>query len=206
MALDREAILGALGKVKDPEIPVVSVIELGIVQDVRIVHDAAGDEVEVDITPTFSGCPALEQMQDDIVRALRAAGASRVTVKVILSPPWTSDRISPVARERMRSIGLEPPPLGAARHFTAPRFSTEIALTPAAEPTPGAEGRAVASSSQGASTLELARRIGDVNSEVACPYCGSTNTRLESAFGATLCRTLNFCNTCRQGFEAFKAL
>lgn len=196
MRLDGQAILTALGAVKDPEIPVVSVVELGIVQDVRVHHSADGSTVEVDITPTFSGCPALERMREDIALAVRALGADQVTVKVVLDPPWTSDRILPQARERMRSLGLEPPPLRGTS-----RFSADLELSPLVgsgtgrpDPTSKAVGPAPAA-------------LWPPDPEaVACPYCGSLKTRLQGTFGTTLCRTLHYCDTCRQGFEAFKPI
>lgn len=105
--LTTESVLAALQSVKDPEIPVVSVVELGIVQSVAV----DGDEVTVSITPTFSGCPALHVMREEIEACVRGLGASRVTVDILLDPPWSSDRIAPEARERMKAIGLAPPPM-----------------------------------------------------------------------------------------------
>jgi len=105
-ALDRAAVLAALETVNDPEIPVVSVVDLGIVQSVIV----AGGHVTVAITPTFSGCPALEVMRDEIRSAVLSIGADSVDVPVVLDPPWSSDRITPGARDRMRAIGLMPPP------------------------------------------------------------------------------------------------
>lgn len=101
-----QEIWQALEDVKDPEIPMVSVVELGIIQSVEITGDAA----TITITPTFTGCPALHVMRDDIAARVRDLGVSEVEVVVALSPRWTSDRIAPSAREKMKTIGLAPPP------------------------------------------------------------------------------------------------
>jgi len=111
--ITREAVLAALEDVKDPEIPVVSVVDLGIVQSVEV----AGADVTVSITPTFTGCPALAVMRAEIAACVRALGAATVRVPVVLDPPWSSDRIAPEARARMARIGLAPPP--PSRRFAA---------------------------------------------------------------------------------------
>ncbi len=100
-----EAAWEALREVMDPEIPVVSVVDMGIVRDV----DVRADGVTVSMTPTFTGCPALDVMRDEIVRRLRHLGAGAVVVKVVLSPPWTSDSITDEARAKLRAFGLAPP-------------------------------------------------------------------------------------------------
>jgi ring-1,2-phenylacetyl-CoA epoxidase subunit PaaD len=109
--LSREQVLAALDDVKDPEIPVVSVVELGIVQAIRI----DGRHVTVAITPTFSGCPALELMRQEIRERVLALGASEVDVPVVLDPPWSTDRVAPEAWQRMKAMGLAPPPPHATR-------------------------------------------------------------------------------------------
>ena len=95
----------ALRAVPDPEIPVISVTELGIVRDVQI----DGESVEVVVTPTYSGCPATELIAQEIVSALKAAGASDVRVRTQLAPAWTTDWIDAAARERLRAYGIVPP-------------------------------------------------------------------------------------------------
>jgi ring-1,2-phenylacetyl-CoA epoxidase subunit PaaD len=100
-----EALWAALRDVLDPEVPVLSVVDLGIVRDIRV----AGDAVEVDITPTYSGCPALDVMAVDISKALRDAGASTVRVTTVYQPVWTTDWMSDDARERLRAYGIAPP-------------------------------------------------------------------------------------------------
>lgn len=96
----------ALAEVKDPEIPVVSLVEMGIVRQVSI----DGDAVTITMTPTFSGCPALEVMQRDVRQAVAALGVADVAVEMALSPPWTSDWITPEGRAKLKSFGLTPPP------------------------------------------------------------------------------------------------
>ena len=95
----------ALEQVKDPEIPVVSVVEMGIVREVVV----ADDGVEVTMTPTFSGCPALDVMRRDIETAVRQLGIQQVTVNTVLHPPWSTDWITDEAREKLRQFGLAPP-------------------------------------------------------------------------------------------------
>ncbi len=105
--LSEQQIWVALSEVKDPEIPVVSLVEMGIVRGAAL----EGETVVVTITPTFSGCPALHAMQRDIAAQLKEAGAADVRVEVTLSPPWTTDWISQEAREKLRVFGLAPPPV-----------------------------------------------------------------------------------------------
>jgi ring-1,2-phenylacetyl-CoA epoxidase subunit PaaD len=106
-----DQIWQALDQVKDPEIPVVSVVEMGIVRSVRI----AGETVTVVMTPTFSGCPALQVMKDAIACCIRQMGAAEVDVRVALSPRWTSDWISDPARQKLKAFGLAPPPRHGGR-------------------------------------------------------------------------------------------
>jgi ring-1,2-phenylacetyl-CoA epoxidase subunit PaaD len=101
-----DTILQALQEVNDPEIPVVSVVEMGIVRDVLVTEKG----VTVKMTPTFSGCPALEVMRRDIEAHIKQMGIEDVTVETVLYPPWTSDWISDEAREKLRQFGLAPPP------------------------------------------------------------------------------------------------
>jgi ring-1,2-phenylacetyl-CoA epoxidase subunit PaaD len=94
-----------LGRVPDPEIPAISVTDLGIVRDVQ----AAEDGVDVVVTPTYSGCPATEAIERSIREALAAAGARAVRVRQQLSPAWSTDWIAEDARERLRAYGIAPP-------------------------------------------------------------------------------------------------
>lgn len=105
MPLTKQEIFELLHGIPDPEIPVISIVELGVIRDVRL----RDNEVEVDITPTYSGCPAMKQMEDDVKSALRAAGFSKVSVRTIYQPAWTTDWMTPEAKEKLREYGIAPP-------------------------------------------------------------------------------------------------
>jgi len=154
----------ALEGVPDPEVPVISVVELGIIRDVAV--DAAG-AVAVTITPTYSGCPAMFEIEKDVRSALLAAGATAVTVTTVLSPAWTTDWIPESAREKLRAYGIAPP------------------------------GKA-----DGGALVSLTR----ARPKVPCPWCGSTETELQSEFGSTACKAIHVCRACRQPFDEFKAI
>jgi ring-1,2-phenylacetyl-CoA epoxidase subunit PaaD len=94
-----------LGEVTDPEIPVLTIEDLGILRDVRVI----GERVEVDITPTYSGCPALDTIRADIEAALRRQGWGDVTVTTVLAPAWTSDWMSTEGRRKLHEYGIAPP-------------------------------------------------------------------------------------------------
>jgi ring-1,2-phenylacetyl-CoA epoxidase subunit PaaD len=99
------AVWRALEGVMDPEIPVVSVVDLGIVRAV----DIRGEATTITITPTFTGCPALDVIREEIHEAVRAAGFVQVNVHVVNDPPWSTDWLSEQARQNLRSFGLSPP-------------------------------------------------------------------------------------------------
>ena len=145
----------ALRDVKDPEIPVLSVIEMNIITSVRV----EGSSAFVEVTPTFSGCPAMEMIRQDIASRLQSMGFEHVEVKKNLHKSWSTDSLSDATREKLRAFGIAPPSV-----------SVHIELN------------------------------------VPCPYCRSSRTRLESAFGSTLCKQLYYCDQCRQSFERFKRL
>lgn len=161
--LTKEEVLGILQSVPDPEVPVISVVELGVVRDV----DIRDDGIVVTMTPTYSGCPAMREMEADVKAALLARGVPQVEVRTVLTPPWTTDWIGPEAREKLRRYGIAPP------------------------------GRA---ESSGFVTLTRARPA------VACPFCGSTDTVLQSEFGSTACKAIHTCRACGSPFDEFKAL
>lgn len=157
-----EQAWAAVSEVADPEIPVITLVEMGIVRDVRI----EDDRVRVELVPTFLGCPALEAMQREIAERIAALGAEAV-VDVVVDDSWSTDRISPEGREKLRAAGFAPP---------VPRANGEASL------------------------VQLQRGA------FRCPYCGSTDTKLENIFGPTPCRSLRYCNGCRQPFEQFKTI
>lgn len=99
-----------LGDVPDPEIPVLAITDLGIVRGVTI-----QDDVIVELTPTYSGCPATEVIEQCVLDALHGHGLENVTIKRVLSPPWTTDWISEEGREKLRKYGIAPPASGGSK-------------------------------------------------------------------------------------------
>jgi ring-1,2-phenylacetyl-CoA epoxidase subunit PaaD len=157
----------ALAEVPDPEIPVVSVVDLGLVHAVEL----DDRRLRVELLPTFVGCPALELIRASVAERL-AGMAPVVEVEMTFAVPWTSDRITAEGRRKLRDSGFAPP---APTGDSAGRSLPIVGL----RPTP---------------------------ISAACPWCGSDDTTLENLFGPTLCRTLFWCNRCRQPFEQFKAV
>ena len=166
-----QAAWAALETLSDPEIPVVSLREMGILRDVRL--DADGG-LEVVITPTYSGCPAMGQIEDDVRATLQAQG---LTGKVVtqLAPAWTTDWMNDEAREKLRAYGIAPP--GRCAH-----------TSPAA----------------GQSVLRFVRGAATASEPVACPHCGSSHTVETSHFGSTACKALYKCLDCQEPFDYFK--
>jgi ring-1,2-phenylacetyl-CoA epoxidase subunit PaaD len=155
-------VWAALAEVADPEIPVISLVDLGVVRDVRVERE----RVHVAFTPTFLGCPALEVIRDELAAKVAELGAEP-DIEVIRDDSWSTDRITPEGREKLRAAGFAPP---------SPR-------------------------STGATTLVQLQ-----TGSFRCPYCSSTDTKLENIFGPTPCRSIRYCNACRQPFEQFKTL
>ena len=153
--------------VPDPELPMVTLADLGILRSAT----RDGDAVTVTITPTYSGCPAMREMSADLRHRLERAGFVDVTIRTELSPPWSSDWITPEGRAKLAAGGIAPP------HPAGPR---------SAGPVP----------------LSLTVRV----RAVACPRCGSEDTRETSAFSATACKALYRCVTCREPFEYVKEI
>ena len=112
--LTKEEAWAVLQGVLDPEVPVLSVVELGIVRDVVLDGVGLGLGITVTVTPTYSGCPATEAIQGAIIGALMAAGADRVNVRMQLAPAWTTDWIAPAAAEKLRRYGIAPPHLAGS--------------------------------------------------------------------------------------------
>ncbi len=162
MVITEERVREALAEIPDPEIPVISLVDLGVVRDVEV----DGDRVHVEFTPTFLGCPALETMQREMAEKIRGLGAEP-QVELVLDDSWSTDRITPEGREKLRRAGFAPPA------FRADGAPTLVQLT---------------------------------SSVFRCPYCGSTETRLDNIFGPTPCRSIRYCESCRQPFEQFKTI
>ena len=130
------ALWQVLESVPDPEIPVVSVVELGIVRGFEW-DDADPETLIVRVTPTYSGCPATELIAADIRDALTTAGVARVKLEIQLSPAWTTDWIAPEARSKLRAYGIAPPAMGATNPvridisgLRSPRRATAIVPCP----------------------------------------------------------------------------
>ena len=103
--LSKEKIVSLLAEIPDPEIPVITIIELGIIRDVII----QGDNVEIIITPTYSGCPAMKQIEVDIKTKLNEHNIKNVTIKLVYHPAWTTDWIPEEANKKLKKYGICPP-------------------------------------------------------------------------------------------------
>jgi ring-1,2-phenylacetyl-CoA epoxidase subunit PaaD len=182
VALDLAALEAAASAVPDPELPVVTLGDLGIVRGVELADDGA---IEVRLTPTFVGCPATEAIATDVRASVAAylatAGApeTEVRTRMAMSPPWSTDWISDDGRRKLAEHGIAPPRGGAVAR-------------PAAGPVAVTIGR------PGSNNI--------TSNPQACPHCGSTDTRELSAFGSTPCQSLRACRACREPFGAMKSL
>jgi ring-1,2-phenylacetyl-CoA epoxidase subunit PaaD len=157
-----EQVWDALAEIPDPEIPVISLVDLGVIRAVAV----DDKRVRIEFTPTFLGCPALEVMREAMAQKVRDLGGEP-EVAVINDDSWSTDRITPRGREKLRKSGFAPP---------APRAA-------------------------GTPTLVQLQ-----SNAFRCPYCGSTDTKLENIFGPTPCRSVRYCSSCRQPFEQFKTI
>lgn len=105
-----DAVWNWLKEVTDPEIPVLNIVEMGIVRDVQIHHHL----LEIVITPTYSGCPAMKTIEEDIAEVLKEYTSEEFSIRSILSPPWTTDWMTEEARMKLHDIGIAPPHRGSA--------------------------------------------------------------------------------------------
>ena len=147
----------------DPEIPVVNIIEMGIVRNVCF--DEAG-KLNIEITPTYSGCPAMKMIEDEIKELAAQHGYTDAVIKKVYAPAWTTDWLSVETKTKLKNFGISPPGKTIDHDFLT-SLKTKV---------------------------------------VACPYCNSKNTKLTSEFSSTACKSLHFCNECRQPFEHFKCI
>jgi len=108
--VSRDQVLEWLSKVPDPEVPVLTITDLGIVRDVVV-----NEEVIVALTPTYTGCPATEVIEQSVIDTLHEQGIKDVVIDRVLSPPWTTDWISDEGREKLREYGIAPPAPGASK-------------------------------------------------------------------------------------------
>ena len=162
--------------VPDPEMPYITLGDLGVVGAVRA--DEGERSVHVELTPTFLGCPATEVIQQDVKAALLAAGWHAVAIVLRFDPPWTPERITQQGRAKLAAEGIAPP-TGHAR----PK---------------GAD------SPKGAGSAPVFVTLGRAPAEVSCPRCGAAQTDLLSAFGPAPCQELRRCAACREPFPAIK--
>ncbi|WP_062236586.1 1,2-phenylacetyl-CoA epoxidase subunit PaaD [Fictibacillus sp. FJAT-27399] len=152
----KEKVISALKDVKDPEIASVSILDLGMIEDV----EEREGSVLIKALPTFVGCPALHIIERDIKQAARAVeGVKEVHVEFVYTPAWTTDRITEGGKERLKEFGIAPPP---ANHVMGEPWSID------------------------------------------CPYCGSSYVTMENIFGPTACRSILYCKSCKNPFEAMK--
>jgi len=122
LAVSKKEIFEILEKVQDPEVPVLSIVDLGVVRDI-VAND---DQVEVIITPTYTGCPAMDMIEVEIKATLQEHGFDKIKITTILSPAWTTDWLSKVGKEKLRAYGIAPPQ-GAAKSKRA-LFSEETGI------------------------------------------------------------------------------
>jgi ring-1,2-phenylacetyl-CoA epoxidase subunit PaaD len=166
------AARAAAAAVPDPELPMVTVADLGILRGVA----AEGERLVVTITPTYSGCPALREIAHDLRHRLAASGFAEVDVRTALAPAWSSDWITAEGRRKLSAAGIAPPHAAPANRGPARPGPVPLTLT------------------------------GTRHEAVACPRCGSTATTRTAAFGATACKALFRCESCREPFEYVKEL
>jgi ring-1,2-phenylacetyl-CoA epoxidase subunit PaaD len=161
-----------LESVLDPEVPALSVVDLGLV---RAIH-WQGETLEIALTPTYSGCPATEVIERDVLDAVRRAGFAHARVRLQRAPAWSSDWISAAGRRKLREYGIAPPGpvVSGAAVPIRPRSKCALSARPEAA--------------------------------VACPRCASLDTEVLSEFGATACKSLYRCRACREPFEYFKSI
>lgn len=106
MLFTQEYIYKVLSEIPDPEIPVISITDLGVIREVTITGDTS---IELNITPTYSGCPAMKQIDADVRKKLGEQGFTDIKINTVYSPPWTTDWINDAAKERLREYGIAPP-------------------------------------------------------------------------------------------------
>ena len=154
-----EEIKIILDEVVDPEIPVLTIAELGILDEITIQDDM----IHIYILPTYNGCPAMDLISMEIRNKLYDAGIRDFQVHLRQSPPWSTARMDPAALAKMEAYGIAPP-------------QNQVDIT--------------------------ALINGEI--KVQCPKCKSGNTELISSFGATACKAMFKCNSCKEPFEYFK--
>lgn len=155
-----------LNEVMDPEIPVLNVVEMGIVRKVEM----DGDAIIVKITPTYSGCPAMNAIENEIRKKLTEKGVEQFDVLTDFSETWTTNWMTDEAKVKLKEYGIAPPmeTVGNDDDFLL--------------------------------GLKSSQKI------VPCPFCDSLDTKLQSEFGSTACKSQYYCSGCEQPFEHFKCI
>ncbi|MEG0675567.1 MAG: 1,2-phenylacetyl-CoA epoxidase subunit PaaD [Comamonas sp.] len=164
-----------LAQIPDPEVPAVTLCDLGMVRSVQEV----GEVLEVALTPTYSGCPATEMIEQGVIEGLRCAGLGPVQTRLQRAPAWTTDWITPEGRAKLRAYGIAPP--GQVQ----PHESITLRFVPRAQ---------------------YQQQRDQAQAGVACPRCGSAQTERLSTYGSTACKALYRCMSCSEPFEYFKPI
>ena len=169
-----QRIWSILETVVDPEVPVLTITDLGIVREVKIIETAenpplasggGGAEVEVIITPTYTGCPAMDMITMNIRLALLEQGYNKVKISSVLSPAWTTDWMSEAGKEKLKAYGIAPP---------------------------------------NPKQIVCDTKLFAQQEAIQCPHCDSYHTKLISQFGSTACKALYKCEDCKEPFDYFK--
>lgn len=184
-----ERVMAIAAEVPDPELPMLTLADLGILRSIEIDEE---QRVRVTITPTYSGCPALETMRADLRHRLHEAGYRDVEVRIALSPAWSTDWITERGLGKLAEHGIAPP----GPHRTAP---VALSLDPPAVRGP-AEVLPMAVPPVVVPPVWVPPVV------VPCPHCGATATTELSRFGATACTALRRCTACQEPFTHVKAI
>ncbi|MEO5320431.1 phenylacetate-CoA oxygenase subunit PaaJ [Arthrobacter sp. CC3] len=162
----------------DPEIPVLTIADLGILRDVKVTKEPNAADggmvpaVQVTITPTYSGCPAMDAIRDDLNAVFAKEGYPNVHVELVLSPAWTTDWMTESGKAKLQEYGIAPPAGNATAGGKTVRHAGPVRLSLA----------------------------------VKCPQCSSLNTKELTRFGSTSCKALYVCQDCKEPFDYFKVL
>jgi ring-1,2-phenylacetyl-CoA epoxidase subunit PaaD len=181
----------AIAAIPDPEVPVITIEDLGILSQVLV--DEPARTVNVWITPTYSGCPAMHAIGQHIEHVARRAGYA-ATVQTRLSPAWTTDWMSEAGREKLRRFGIAPP----GQRPELP-FDQRPDLPAHLDPDQRSDQRGQRSVHGPVGVSLTVRRV-------TCPLCGSADTEEISHFGSTACKALRRCNGCHEPFDEFKTI
>ena len=176
--LSAEAVRTVLDQVVDPEIPVLTIADLGVLRDVTV----EGEHVVVTVTPTYSGCPAMDEIRADVRAALQSAGVTDVEVRTVLAPAWTTAWMTEQGREKLAAFGIAPP---TGRHLAAGPVDLVLGRPLAVLP-------------------DAVLPDAVLPDAVRCPQCGSGDTEELTRFASTSCKALWRCRSCREPFDHFK--